>query len=447
MVTAPTRQRTAKEIWEIALADLQIQVSKQNFKTWFSRTTGISCQDHRFIIGTPNTFGAEYLEKNQLSLIKKTLGGLIAVDTEIIFQVNGETRQSSAEVTLPELEPVRTQLNQEYVFERFVEGENNRFALAAALSVSQNLGQKDNPLFIHSGPGLGKTHLIHAIGQAAVANHINVICTTAEQFMNEFVHALKTKASEEFRDKYRSIGLLLIDDIQFIAGKEGTEEAFFHTFNELHNTKRQIVLTSDCHPKSMPLVEERLRSRFEWGLVVEIQPPDYETRLAILRSKVMHKGISLSSDVLEFIAQKTAERNNVRVLEGNLNKVCAFAKVTNTVPTLAIASTALADPINNNSALTPEVIIDTVAGCFGITKTTLRGRERGKDVALARKMAMYFLKQYTNLSVGEIGQLVGKRDGAAVTIACQKIIVDRDKIQYIKNKIADIEQAIEAISK
>jgi chromosomal replication initiator protein len=283
------RTRTPKEIWDIALGELQVQVSKPNYRTWFSKTIGLNYQDNQFIIGVPNTFAAEYLEKNQRSLIEKALIGLTSKDIRVVFQVNGkyhhEPDGAGSAPEIPALPPVYTRLNPDYVFDTFVEGSGNRLARAAALAVAQNPGHGYNPLFIYGGAGLGKTHLLHAIGQAATANHINVICASAEQFTNEFLTALHERNTQEFRNKYRSIGMLLIDDIQFISGKEQTEESFFHTFNELHNTNRQIVMTSDCPPKSMPLIEERLRSRFEWGLIVDIQPPDYETRLAILQAK------------------------------------------------------------------------------------------------------------------------------------------------------------------
>src|SRR3972149_2396471 len=301
-----TRIRTPQEIWETALGELQIQVSRANYKTWLSKTTGLSYEDKKFVIGVPNTFAAEYLERNQRSLIEKALFGLTAPDVQVLFQVNGKSfplDHKSSDTAIPPPAPPYTRLNPDYVFDLFIEGSGNRLARAAALSVSQNPGHSYNPLFIYAGAGLGKTHLLHAIGQAAAASHINVICASAEQFTNEFLSALRERNTEEFRNKYRSIGMLLIDDIQFISGKEQTEESFFHTFNELHNTNRQIVITSDCPPKSMPLLEERLRSRFEWGLIVDIQPPDYETRLAILRSKAKQKGVSVGQDVFELIAR------------------------------------------------------------------------------------------------------------------------------------------------
>ena len=439
------KNRTPKEIWDIALGDLQVQVSKPNYRTWFSKTIGLTYQDNEFVIGVPNTFAAVYLEKNQRSLIEKSLIGLTAPDVRVVFQVNGKSHHPLTEAEsappIPAAPPAYTRLNPDYTFDSFVEGSGNRLARASALSVAQNPGHGYNPLFIYGGAGLGKTHLLHAIGQAAIANHINVICTSAEQFTNEFVAALRDRTSEEFRNKYRSIGMLLIDDIQFIGGKEQTEESFFHTFNELHNTNRQIVITSDCPPKSMPLLEERLRSRFEWGLIVDIQPPDYETRLAILQSKALQKGVNVPMEVFELIARET--QSNIRVLEGSLNRVFAFARLFKATPTLEIASKALEDVASKEfmpDDITPTLIIEAVADCFQLSRDALMGRERDKDTALARRLAMYLIRQETNYSLAQIGQQLGNRDAASVTSACKKIASDINVSPFLKRKLRDIQR-------
>ena len=441
----PITKRLPKEIWEIALGELQVQVSKPNFRTWFSKTIGLSYQDNQFVIGVPNTFAAEYLEKNQRSLIEKALAGLTAPKVQVVFQVNGkshhQTTQTENASPIPVTPPAFTRLNPDYVFDSFIEGNGNRLARAAAQSVAQNPGHSYNPLFIYGGAGLGKTHLLHAIGQAATANDINVICASAEQFTNEFVTAVREKNTEEFRNKYRSIGMLLIDDIQFIGGKEQTEESFFHTFNELHNTNRQIVITSDCPPKSMPLLEERLRSRFEWGLIVDIQPPDYETRLAILQSKARQKGVSVPTDVFELIAREA--QSNIRALEGSLNRVFAFAKLVRATPTLEIATRALADVASKEYVpddITPATIIQAVAECFQLSRDALLGRKRDKDTALARRLAMYLIRQETNYSLAQIGEELGRRDAAYVTNACKKIAGDMNASPFIKRKVRDIQR-------
>jgi chromosomal replication initiator protein len=441
-----TRSRAPQKIWETALGELQVQVSKANYRTWLSKTTGISYEDEKFVIGVPNTFAAVYLEKNQRSLIEKALTSLTTPDIQVVFQVNGKSHpqhHESIQTALPSPAPLYTRLNPDYVFDLFIEGTCNRLARAAALSVAQNPGRSYNPLFIYGGAGLGKTHLLHSIGLAASANNINVICTSAEQFTNEFVNALKEKNTEEFRNKYRSIGMLLIDDIQFISGKEQTEESFFHTFNELHNTNRQIVITSDCTPNSMPLVEERLRSRLEWGLIVDIKPPDYETRLAILHSKAKQKEFNIGTDVLEFIARET--QNNVRVLEGSLNRVVAFAKLLQVNPSVEIAAKALEDVGSKKypaGDITPSTIIEAVAASFQLPKEELAGRKRDKDTALARRLAMYLIRQETNYSLAEIGQELGHRDAAAVTTACKQISGNIDESPYLKRKIREIKKQL-----
>jgi chromosomal replication initiator protein len=439
-----TRTRTPQEIWETALGELQVQVSKPNYRTWFVKTTGMSYKGNQFVVGVPNTFAAEYLDKNQRSLIEKVLFGLTSPGVQVEFQVNGKHHNHQSNVdTEPEIcapAPADTRLNPNYIFDFFVEGICNRLAYASALSVAQNPGHSYNPLFIYGGAGLGKTHLLHAIGHTAAANHINVICTSAEQFTNEFLSALRDKSTEEFRNKYRKIGMLLIDDIHFIGGKEQTEESFFHTFNELHNTNRQIVITSDCPPREILLIEERLRSRFEWGLIVDIQPPDFETRLAILQSKAKQLGVNLTSDVLEYIAQHV--QDNIRVLEGSLNRVIAYAKLLKAAPNHDIAARALEDIANKEpvaDAMTFATILEAVAESFHLDKEELVGRRRDKDATLARRLAMYLIRQETNYSLEQIGRELGNRNAASVTVACKKISSDINTSSYLKRRIHEIQ--------
>jgi chromosomal replication initiator protein len=442
-----TRTRTPQEIWETALGELQVQVSKPNYRTWFSKTIGLSYQDNQFTVGVPNSFAAEYLVKNQRSLIEKALIGLTSPGVRVVFQVNGKPHNEQVNIEadsgMPTPPPTYTRLNPNYVFDSFIEGGSNRLARAAALGVAQNPGHSYNPLFIYGGAGLGKTHLIHAIGHVVLANHINVICTSAEQFTNEFVSALRDRSTDDFRKKYRSIGILLIDDIHFIGGKEQTEESFFHTFNELHNTNRQIVITSDCPPKSMPLLEERLRSRFEWGLIVDLQPPDFETRLAILQSKAQRRGVNLTLDVLEFIARRN--QRNIRELEGSLNRVVAFSKLLKAIPTTELASRALeniSSKENSPATIAPDSIIEVVASSFQMSPEVLIGRKRYKETTLARRVAMYLIRQETNNSLAQIGQFLGDRDAAAITTACKKIASDINHSPYLKRKIREIQRNI-----
>ncbi len=435
--------RTPQEIWETALGEIQVQVSQTNYRTWFSKTTGLSFQDNQFVIGVPHTFAAEYLEKNQLSLIEKVLAGLTSRDVRLSFQVNGRSSHlesgANGEMALPPSAPGFTRINPGYSFDSFVEGGCNRLARAAALAVAENPGRNFNPLFIYSGPGLGKTHLLHSIGGAACSRKINVICTSAEQFTNEFVAALRDRSTEEFRNRYRSIGMLLVDDIHFISGKEQTEESFFHTFNALHNTNRQIVMTSDRPPRSMPHLEERLRSRFEGGLIVDIQPPDYETRLAILRFKARARGVDIPPDVLELIAREA--QSNIRSLEGLLNRVVAYAKLLGVRPSPDTAARAIDDVAAKERLpreITPSYIIDIVAVNFQMTRDALLGRKRDKDTALARRLAMYIMRQETNCSLTQIGLELGNRDAAAVTAACKKVAADIEDSPYLQRKYREV---------
>ena len=440
--------RTPQEIWEAALGELQIQVSKPNYRTWFEKTIGLDYQDGQFVVGTPNAFICEYLDKNQRSLIQKVLIGITSPDINVAFQVNGRHHLQSGAYSSDFKIPVtpQTQLsrfNSKYVFESFIEGSSNRLARSAALAVAQNPGQSYNPLFIYGGVGLGKTHLLHAIGHAATANHVQLICVSAEQFTNDFVNAIRERKTGEFRDKYRSAGMLLIDDIQFIKGKEQTEESFFHIFNELYNANRQIVITCDRPPQSMPQLEERLRSRFEWGLLVDIQPPDFETRLAILQAKAEQREVSFNADVLEFIARKI--RRNIRVLEGSLNRVVAYTRLLRASPTVELAAQALENIANRdtgNLSITPARIIEAVADSFKLAPADLAGQKRDKETALARRLAMYLLRQETNCTLAQIGQELGGRDAAAVTTACKKTASDYDASPYLHRKILDIQQTM-----
>jgi len=439
--------KTPQEIWEAALGEIQVQVSQPNYRTWFGKTTGLSYQENQFIVGVPNAFISEYLDQNQRSLIKKALICLTSPDIQVVFQVNGKNHSSATPSTERLKSTSAPRFNPNYVFASFIEGSNNRLARAAALAVVQNPGSSYNPLFIYGGVGLGKTHLLHAIGHEAVANHIPVACVSAEQFTNEFVIAVRERKTEEFHSKYRNAGMLLIDDVNFFGGKEQTEESFFHTFNELHNANRQIVITSNCSPKAMPRLEERLRSRFEWGLIVDIKPPDFETRLSILQDKARQRKVDISADVLEFIARQV--KRNVRELEGSLNRVIAYAKLLRAIPTVDLADQALEDITGKEpqrAATTPNILIDIVADCFQLTPADLRGQKRDKETALARRVAMYLIRQETSYSLAQIGKELGNRDAAAVANACKKVASDITSSRYLKRKVSEIQQKYTATS-
>ena len=440
--------RSAQEIWETALGELQIQVNKANYRTWLEKTIGLSYQGNQFVIGVPNTFIAEYLNRNQHSLIKKTLIGLTRHDIKVAFSVDGKNENPPAsyysrEVTSPTTQTSLPGFNPKYTFESFMVSSCNRLAHASALGIAENPGHSYNPLFICGGVGLGKTHLLHAIGHAALAGNMQVLYVSGEQFTNDFITAIRERKTKEFRDKYRSVDMLLIDDIQFISGKEQTEECFFHTFNELHNANRQIALTSNYPPKSIPQLEERLRSRFEWGLIADIQPPDFETRLAILHAKTEQAGANIIPDVLELIAQQI--QHNIRELEGGLNRVIAYARLLRTPLTPETAAKALeniATKAPKSDTPISTLVLETVANSFQLATVDLKSRRRDKETALARQIAMYLIKQETSFSLAQIGKELGGRNPSTVSHACEKIANDINASPHLRRRILGIKQQI-----
>jgi chromosomal replication initiator protein len=425
---------SAHELWEAALGELEVQVTKSNYRTWLEKTEGLSYQGNQFVIGVPNAFVAEYLSQNQRSLIEKTLIAHTQPDIKVTFRISPDKTPAAREVP-------HCGVNSRYTFESFIVSNSNRLAYAAALSAAENPGESYNPLFIFGGVGLGKTHLLHAIYNMAQGNNINALYVSAEHFTNDFVNAVRGQSTEEFRTKYRSVDMLLIDDIHFIGGKEQTEESFFHTFNELHNSNRQIVVTSNCPPNSMPQLGDRLCSRFEWGLIADIKPPDFDTRLAILRSKAEHEGETIALDVLEFLAQRV--QHNIRELEGCLNRAVAYARLLGVLLTPEVAAQAVEDIASKNGALiTPRLVLEEVAGSFELTPADLKSRKRDQQTALARQVAMYLLKQATDCSPTQIGRELGGRDHHIVSQAYKKIAADMASNPSLKEKVLDIEQRL-----
>jgi chromosomal replication initiator protein len=443
-----TEGRSAQQIWEAALGELEIQVNKPNYRTWLAKTTGLNYQKGQFVIGVPNTFVAEYLDKNQHSLIEKVLTGITHQEVRVQFQVAAHQQSSPSsygnrgkaapvqQTSLPLFSP-------RYTFDSFIVGSCNQLAYAAALRVAQNPGNSYNPLFIYGGAGLGKTHLLQAIGHLALANNLKVLYVRAEEYTNQLINALREQTTEEFRHKYRTVDMLLVDDVQFFSGKTQTLENFFHTFDELHNADRQIAVTSDRPPRSIPSLQGRLRSRFEGGLVTDIQSPDFETRLAILQAKAKQIGTEVSADVLELIALQIQQ--SVRALEGSLNRVIAYAKLIRTMLTPEIAAQALKDIGGNEpktAPVTPRLITEAVVNSFQLTPSDLKSRKRDEATALARQVAMYLIRQETDCSLAEIGQELGGRTPATVSHAYQKIAGDINNDPLLRRKIFDIQQAI-----
>jgi len=429
--------RPAPEIWEAALGQLQLEVSKPNFSTWLSKTVGMECRDHRFVVGVPNTFIAEYLEKNQRSLIEKALTGILRDDVKVEFRVSASAEKpGAARTNLPLFNP-------RYTFDTFVVGNSNNLAYAAAAKVVENPGLAFNPLFLYSAAGLGKTHLLHAIGNRAALNHMAVLYVSAEQYTNELVTAIREKSTDEFRKKFRNVDMLLVDDVQFFAGKEQIEENFFYTFNELHSSNRQIVVAGDQAPQSITAMKERLRSRLEWGLVADLQPPDFDTRMGILQNKAERDAITIKPDVLEYIALQVKE--NIRALEGSLNRVVAYSKLLNTEVTPEIAARALTDIASKEPKLapiTPYLITETVAGTYQLTLSDLRGRRRDEVTAQARQICMYLMRQETECSLSEIGRELGDRSPATISYAYEKMSDAINNDPHLKRQVFNIQQKL-----
>ncbi len=437
-----------QQVWEAALGELQIQVSRPNYETWLRRTAALSGDDGSFVVGVPNTFVAEYLDRNQRSLIEKVLTGLLRREVRVSFRVQsgyGGTvteHGDRASVRSPQQGSLPL-FNPRYTFDSFVTGHCNQFACAAAEAVAEQPGQAYNPLFVYGGPGLGKTHLLQAIGHQAAANRLKVIYVSAEQYTNDLMSAIRERATAEFYQKYRSADMLLVDDVQFFSGKQKTAESFFHTFDELHNAGRQIALTSDRPPQAIPLLPEGLRSRLEWGLITEVQAPDFDTRVAILQEKAAEDRFDLDGDVLDFLARQVQQ--NVRVLEGSLNRVIAYARLVRAAVTPQLAAHAIRD-IGGNGARKPAIsaasIIEAVAIQFQMSPADIVGKRRDKEAVTARRLAMYLIRQHTGASLNQVGQELGGRDPAAVTNACKKVSSDVETNPYLRRQLLDIQQAL-----
>jgi chromosomal replication initiator protein len=333
-------------------------------------------------------------------------------------------------------------LNAKYSFKSFVVGPSNRLGYSAAKAVADAPGQTYNPLFLYSGVGLGKTHLLHAIGHDCAEKGMSFAYVTSEKFTNEFIAAIGNRTTEEFRNKYRSVDVLLIDDIQFISGKEQTQEGFFHTFNDLHNSNRQVVLTSDRPPKAMALLEDRLRSRFEWGLIADIQPPDLETRMAILLAKARQLGVALGESIIEFVAKKV--QKNVRELEGSLNRIVALSRLTEGPITLDMASQAVADfmPDMSRDSVDPDRIMEEVTRRFKVSNSDLVGTSRKKPIVRARHVAMYLLHEELGMKDTEIGRLLGGRDHSTIINAVGKVNYEINVDAHLRQDVLSIKEAI-----
>lgn len=448
--------QSAAQVWETALGELQVLLPRPSYDTWLKDTRGLALSAGCLTVGAPSIFAAEWLRHRLAPLIKRTVTKVAGEDVDVSFAVVDATMAASATPALmsqgddesarigsyQQPSRARSMLNPRYTCASFIVGGANRFAHAAAVAVAENPGHAYNPLFFYSPAGLGKTHLLHAIGHQCLRGNLDVLYITSEQFTNEFIHALRERRTEDFRAKYRNVDVLLIDDIHFIADKEQTQESFFHTFNDLHTASKQIVISSDRSPSFMPLLEDRLRSRFEWGLIADIQPPDLETRLAILQSRAEEMEIPVPHEVLEVVAHRFP--SNIRQLEGAFNRVIAYCRMARSSPTVELAQTAISELLHQPRHWSPNPtrIIEIVAHHYQTPPTDLVGPRRSRDLAFARQVAMYLLRHETSLSLSDIGKALGNRDHSTILHGCEKIAQLAGHDLPIQRTLADLSATI-----
>ncbi|WP_075858715.1 chromosomal replication initiator protein DnaA [Carboxydothermus pertinax] len=445
-----------EELWEQVMEALKNHVNKPSWDMWIKSIRPLGFLENTILVEVPNKFAKEWLEEHYSSLIKHILKLITNEDINFKLVVPNEStlEENEAKITKKKNSPKKQSkffeegifftLNPKYTFETFVVGNSNRFAHAACLAVAESPAEAYNPLFIYGGVGLGKTHLMHAIGHYILKNkpEMKVAYVTTEKFTNDLINSIKDDTTEEFRNKYRSIDILLIDDIQFLEKKERTQEEFFHTFNALYEANKQIVISSDRTPKELSTLEDRLRSRFEWGLITDIQPPDLETRIAILRKKAQLDNLNVSDDVLNFIANEIV--SNIRELEGALIRVVAYAGLHGEPITVDLAAKALKDllPSNHVKPITIPLIQQVVANFYGLTVEDLKAKKRTKSVAFPRQVAMYLCRELTEASLPKIGEEFGGRDHTTVIHAHEKIQHDLQVDPNLKTVIKQLTEQI-----
>ncbi len=440
----------AEQAWHSVLAQLQMEMPRASYDTWVRDTHPIAYDNGLITVGVRNAYARDWLESRLASTVSRLLIEILNSNVSVKFIVSQADETDShtdpapaaspIEITTPEPKPRHINLNPRYTFDTYVVGSGNRLAHAACQAVAEKPARAYNPLFLYGGVGLGKTHLLHAIGNACYADGLNVLYVSSEEFTNDMISAIRTHTTQAFREKYRSADVLLVDDIQFIAGKESTQEEFFHTFNTLHGQDKQIIVSSDRPPKSLVTLEERLRSRFEWGLTADIQAPDFETRLAILRSKAERTGRHISDEILESVAKQV--QSNIRELEGALNRIIAFADLSGSALTPSLVEVALSDLLPARGDVEPARVVDLVARKFNLTVEKLLGRDRTKDVAFPRQIAMYLLREETNFSFPQIGEVLGGRDHSTVMYAIEKIADQIKHDDRLQRDIVSLKQQL-----
>jgi len=436
----------AEDLWTEVSERLRSALNESTYRTWFSDAEGLDLTDDAFMLRVPNDFAREWIEGHFLGLIDAAVRDATGDERRIELIV----REGMSGEPEAELKPTKRVegLNPKYTFDSFVIGSSNRFAHAAALAVAEAPAQAYNPLFIYGGTGLGKTHLLQAIGHyiGEHSHNLSVCYVTSERFMNDFINSLRDKRIEGFKQRYRTFGVLLIDDIQFLEHKERIQEEFFHTFNTLYEAGKQIVISSDRAPRQIATLEQRLRSRFEWGLMTDIQPPDLETRIAILQKKARTDGIQVAdADLMTFIASRVS--SNIRELEGALTRVVAFASLTGRPMTVELAQDVLRDvfPQGDAAEVSIELIQDEVSERFGLSKEELIGDKRSQNIVYPRQVAMYLSRELTDSSLPKIGRHFGGRDHTTVIHATSKIArlirEDRSVYNLVQELTARVKQA------
>lgn len=434
-------------IWERTLNLLKNELTEISFNTWIKTIEPVSLNSDSIDLGVPAEFNKGILESRYSTLIKNAIKQVTSKDYKINFIIPSQesvnkypTKKEDKQQSEDNYVSV---LNPKYTFDTFVIGNSNRLAHAASVAVSESPAKAYNPLFLYGGVGLGKTHLMHAIGHYILNNsNLKVLYVSSEKFTNELINAIKDDRNEQFRNKYRNIDVLLIDDIQFIGGKERTQEEFFHTFNALYEANKQIIISSDKPPKEIITLEERLRSRFEWGLIADIQPPDLETRIAILRKKAQIENIYVDDEVIAFIADKIA--SNIRELEGALNRVIAYSSLTENDITVELATEALKDILSANKArvINSQSIIDAVSRYFDLKPEEFKSKKRNREIAYPRQIAMYLCRELTDMSLPKIGDAFGGRDHTTVLHACDKIIENMKKDSETRRTVEELKRNI-----
>jgi chromosomal replication initiator protein len=439
-----------KNLWDKTLDIIKSELSEVSFNTWIKSCEPLSISSDTLKISVPNSFTQDILDKRYKVLVANSIKAVCSKLYTIEFiimsdnydkeddKANPDNNKTSKSIIVND--EMSSTLNPKYTFNSFVIGNSNRFAHAASLAVAESPAKAYNPLFIYGGVGLGKTHLMHAIGHYILEGNPNakVVYVSSEKFTNELINAIKDDKNEEFRNKYRNVDILLIDDIQFIAGKERTQEEFFHTFNALHDANKQIILSSDRPPKEIPTLEDRLRSRFEWGLIADIQVPDFETRMAILKKKADVENLNVANEVMGYIATKI--KSNIRELEGALIRIIAYSSLTNREVTVDLASEALKDIISKKQGkhVTIDLIQDVVSSYFNLRVEDLKSQRRTRNVAYPRQIAMYLSRKLTDMSLPKIGEEFGGRDHTTVIHAYEKIsenLKTDDSLQHTVNDI------------